>query len=101
MQAKLYTQTTYESVLDWNHGGGSTTYRIAIDLGISKSLVLSIQKSSELIHASWGFDAAAEEDAKFIKEIEVPQDILDVAIGFIEARTAFEGQIDRLKALAE
>lgn len=101
MQAKLYTQTTYESVLDWNHGGGSTTYRLVVDIGASKPLVISFQPNSDFMHAHWGFDAAAEEDAKFIKEIEVPQDILDVAIGFIEARTAFEGQIDRLKALAE
>lgn len=98
MQAKLYTQTTYESVLDWNHGGGSTTYRIAIDLGISKSLVLSIQKSSELIHASWGFDDT-EESVKFIRDIDIPQELVNVAIDFAQAQVELLAWADRAKEL--
>lgn len=101
MQGKLYTQTTFESVHAWNHGIGQNTYRLVVDVGDEKPLVISFQKNSDLVHAHWGFSQIHEEDCEFVREVKVPQDVIDTAVAFIEANNALHRETDRLKAFAE
>ena len=86
------------TALDWNHGGGTTTYRIVVDVGISKNLVISVQKNSDLMHASWGFDDT-EESVRFVRDIDVPQELVNAAIDFAQAQVELTAWTNRVKEL--
>ncbi|HEY0089619.1 MAG: hypothetical protein A2V72_01025 [Candidatus Nealsonbacteria bacterium RBG_13_37_56] len=79
MKAEIISQTVYEGVLAWTHGSGSTIKRIFIPE--ANNLVITPHENNLFI-----WDNFQKDDCEIVKEIEIPDELVEKAIGLMESR---------------
>lgn len=93
MKAKIISETAYEGVMDWAHGGGYTVKRLVVEERDN----LAITPHDNQVYAFTGFDL--KDGCEVIGEVEVPDELVEKALAFIRAKAEFDGLKDTFEAL--
>lgn len=93
MKAKIVQQKVYESVMDWNHRGGSIVRRLVIE----EKDNLAITPYNDRVYAFTGFDL--DDGCKIIGEVDVPDELIEKALTLIRVKAEFNGLKHSVEAL--
>jgi hypothetical protein len=91
MKGLVITQEVCDSVLDWTHG---MTYEIKRIL-VPDAANLVITPHGDQVYAWTGFTG----EYQVVKEIEVPDELVEEALAFVQVKETFDGLKDTFEAL--
>ena len=79
--------------MGWVHGRGSTVKRLVVEEADN----LAITPHDNQVYALTGFDL--KKDCKVIREVEVPDELVEKTLAFVRAKAEFDGLKDSFEAL--
>lgn len=92
MKGLVITQQVCDSVLDWTHG---MTYEVKrIFVPDADNLVITPHRDQ--VYAWTGFEG---EECTVIKEIEVPDELVEEALAFVKVKNKFNGLKEKFEEL--
>lgn len=92
MKGRIVEETVHESVLSWTHDQGFDVKRILVPE--ADNLVITPYKGE--IYVANGFD---DSNAKLIKEIEIPDELVQKALEFVRMKDEFDNLEGQFRAL--
>ena len=96
MKALIIAQKLSMSTLNWAHGGGTLTKRLVI--GEKDNLCITIGEGQ--LFAFTGLDLT-EADYELVGETEVPDELVEQAFAYAQAKDKFSKLKDQFAALLE
>jgi hypothetical protein len=94
VKAKIISQTVYEGVMDWAHGGGYTVKRLVVEE--RDNLAITPHHDNQ-VYAFTGFNL--KDGCEVIGEVEVPDELVEKALAFVRIKAEFDGLKGTFEAL--
>ena len=94
MKARIIAQKVSMGVMDFVHGGGSLTKRLVVEE--KDSLCITIGEGQ--LFAFTGFDLT-KANYELVEETEVPDELVEQAFAYVQAKDKFDKLKDQFAAL--